>query len=732
MLGSKLLTPLVKSLLDRLGDFNPQLLRELKGRLKRLPLLVAIGLSLVLQLGILGMNALALPEPVQLSDLTLETYPQIAWGELGQLSLPERQAISSPESPQLTWDEVLNINPQLRQDVLPGGISLEDWLTSNVYIVHVHGKEPARGDKTVGLDALNNIQRGDRLIAIDGKPLELSSGDLSRVKKNFDFSTVPQLASEQMSVYRGRRLKPEEQALVGTTVELTLYRPELGQFTIKLPRVAIPQVDNFYCLDVDTQFTCSLTDDKSAYQINWPLWHGVVFEILTPLMVFPLMGIGVFLLMHNLSEEKRRGTLNFLQLSPRSPLTILGGKLLGVPICLYLAVALALPLHWFTGLSAGYGVGHLLGFDLTVVSQTLIFYLAAVVLSLSTANVMLSSLLPWLLAAGILIFQWIFFLWFQFGPNWIFSNTESISLFWSLLFSPFVSLGYLRSSLLSGDPSTSVNLALGIFRINFTEYTVLSLIHAFGWYILLGHGIQRRFGNPDITLLKRQFSYLLTLTFVAIMTGLTGTELETNGATTHLFFIICFTVVYCVALTVSLAPTRQTLSDWARFRQAQTTQRLPLWQDFLIGDTSSPVVAIAVNLFLLTLFLMGWILWSSSSFYSNLAETLILVGCILLLMGSIFFTVLVSQILVVWSRKKNWFWFTLISSISCLTFPGLTLLIAIVGYSDVSTPSPIGILGIPLTLLGTVTLVLFFVHTRQLILVGRSESQQLLQSAKVS
>ena len=719
--------------MDRLGDFNPQLLRELKGRLKRLPMLVAIGLSLMLQLGIVGINALALPGPVQPGDLTLETYPQIVWGELGNLSPDEQEAVSSPEAPQLTWDEVLTLNPELQQDVLlPEETRLQDWLASNVYVIDLRDKEPAQGNKADGLDALNTMRRGDRLIAIDGQPLELSAEDLSRLRNDFDFSLIDELASKQMSVHRGTWLKPEYQALVGTTVELTLYRPDQGEFTLQLPRVAVPDLGNFYCLDVDDQVGCSLTADKSGYQINWPLWHGKIFDVLTPLMVFPLMGIGVFLLMHNLAEEKRRGTLNFLQLSPRSPLTIFSGKLLGVPICLYLAVGLALPLHWITGLNAGYGIGHLLGFDLAVVSQTLIFYLVAVVFSLSTANVMLSSLLPWLLAAGILAFQWIFFIWFQFDSSWIFSNTESISLFWSLLFSPFVSFGYLKASLFAGEPHTNVNLALGIFRVNFTEYTILSLVHAVGWCMLLGHGIQRRFGNPDITLLKRQFSYPLTLTFVIIMTGLTGTKFGTNSAIAHLFSIICFTVVYCVVLTIALAPTRQTLRDWARFRQAQTA-RLPLWQDFLIGDTSSPVIAIAANLFLLTLFLLSWILWSSHILASESMEmTLILVGCVLLLIGSIFFTVLVGQILVVWSRKKNWFWFTLISSISCLTFPGLTLLVAMILYGDVPTPSAAGIFGVPLSLLGTVTLGLSFVHTRQLIIAGRSESQQLLQGANVS
>lgn len=42
------------TLLDRLGNWNPQLLRELKGRLKPRNVIITIALSLVSQLMLLG------------------------------------------------------------------------------------------------------------------------------------------------------------------------------------------------------------------------------------------------------------------------------------------------------------------------------------------------------------------------------------------------------------------------------------------------------------------------------------------------------------------------------------------------------------------------------------------------------------------------------------------------------------------------------------------------------
>ena len=45
MLGFNLLTTLVTPHFDRLGDSNPQLLRELRGRLKRFPVITACSMS---------------------------------------------------------------------------------------------------------------------------------------------------------------------------------------------------------------------------------------------------------------------------------------------------------------------------------------------------------------------------------------------------------------------------------------------------------------------------------------------------------------------------------------------------------------------------------------------------------------------------------------------------------------------------------------------------------------
>ncbi|NJK76806.1 MAG: ABC transporter permease [Microcoleus sp. SU_5_6] len=69
-----------------------------------------------------------------------------------------------------------------------------------------------------------------------------------------------------------------------------------------------------------------------------------------PYVVFSL---GSYFIVSDLAEEQKRGTLNFIRLSPRPAWQILLGKLLGIPVLLYLSIAFAIPLHCFAGLRGG-------------------------------------------------------------------------------------------------------------------------------------------------------------------------------------------------------------------------------------------------------------------------------------------------------------------------------------------------------------------------------------------
>ncbi|MEM9165161.1 MAG: hypothetical protein AAGC54_19105, partial [Cyanobacteria bacterium P01_F01_bin.4] len=573
MFGAKILTTLGQPQLDRLGDLNPQLLRELRGRLKRFPILAAVILSVLCQLVIMISFFAVLPGSVLPQDLNLSTYPKIEWYGNAQMSA------------------------EPFQDRLPLDMPNRDKaLKTGIVIDRIVAQPPVKGDETLGIKALDQIQKGDRLIGIDGEPVTLSEWQLTETNWQYRVSDLAYQINDQIIKHPHTSLTPKIQKLIGTTVDLELYRPERGHFTVTLPRVAVSRKYSRYCLNASDNNLCEVTADKQFYRLNWLQWHRDIYMVLSGVIVFPLMGGGVFMLANNLADEKRRGTLNFLQLSPRSPFSILSGKLLGVPVCLYLAIGLTLPLHGLIGLNAGHSLSHMLGFDLILLGQTLIFYLLALLLSLSVSHPIFLGLQPWLLAAGVTAFNWVILLYA--GSGEMLRNTHSNTFLWSLLFSPFAGLAYFafESPIDIAGGSVEPNLALGIFRVNFTEYIALTLGHALGWCALLGHGLQRRYRNAHTTLLKRWFSYPLTLVFATIVLGLTGTRVKDYDVGLHLVLITLLGLVYCIAIMVALSPARQTLKDWARFRHAAPrAQRLSLWKDLVIGDNSSPVVAIALN-----------------------------------------------------------------------------------------------------------------------------------------
>ncbi len=713
MLTFRSIGSLTTPVLDRLGDWNPQLLRELKGRLRRFSVLTAIGLSLLVQVIVLFCFINALPG-VDPADLELTTYPQI------NLS----PAVRLPDE---VYEKVMPTNWSERTVIRQRGLFIENIAAPAV----------ARGGYEAGQFALQQLRVGDRLVALNGVPIEqLEKATIAEITGNpaSDWQGGYRLVHEEnvANLIRGtehQQLSTETLPLIHSTVELTLYRPDRGQFTVQVSRIAISNKRADYCLTGDTgERRCQLSVDKLSYQIDWPQWHQNIFITLSGLMTLCLIGFGIFLLTNNLVEEQRRGTLNFLRMSPRSALTILGGKLAGVPICLYLAIAAMVPFQIYAGLSAGFNGVHLIGFNIALLSQTIILYAAALLLGLATRAPMLMSLIPWLAAAGGLGFQ---FLVGVFSLARWDSNIPmpSTPLDWAVLFSPLGSACYFIDvdSLIH---SNGLNLPLSIFRVNFVEYTLLTVLHACGWCVLLGHALQRRFEHSTKSLLARRYSYLLTGLFMFIVLGLSETQVEGYDLLPLLSLIAILCLLYSLLLVLSLSCDRQTLQDWARFRTARMTHegRLPLWQDLLVGDTSSPIIGMGLNLLLMATLFAAWFMLCYRHFLNNELDLFGLVGSILMLIGSIFFAAMASQVLLLAKRQKSWFWFGSISSVSCLLFPSLSLAIGI-GLTPASLnninvlglPPEVAMFVIPLSLMGSLITILAGIHWRQFAVVGRSE-----------
>jgi ABC-type transport system involved in multi-copper enzyme maturation permease subunit len=86
-------------------------------------------------------------------------------------------------------------------------------------------------------------------------------------------------------------------------------------------------------------------DDRAVLRSN--------FQVLFGWELFLLMVLGSYLLVTDLAREEKRGTLAFLRLTPEPSQKILLGKVLGVPILLYWALALSLPLNLGLAIAGG-------------------------------------------------------------------------------------------------------------------------------------------------------------------------------------------------------------------------------------------------------------------------------------------------------------------------------------------------------------------------------------------
>jgi hypothetical protein len=140
-------------------------------------------------------------------------------------------------------------------------------------------------------------------------------------------------------------------------------------------------------LPFNSDNVCRFTRSSARYTsgqidaINWSRWWSEVFTGLSGLIAVFLVVAGVYLLAKDWRIEEKRGTLNFVQLSPQSAWDIFIGKILGVPILIYLAAGLALPLQFIAGFCSNFGLFHTIIWDLWWLVIISSFYLGAILLA---------------------------------------------------------------------------------------------------------------------------------------------------------------------------------------------------------------------------------------------------------------------------------------------------------------------------------------------------------------
>ncbi|YAF95499.1 MAG: hypothetical protein AB3A66_23590 [Nodularia sp. CChRGM 3473] len=343
-----------------------------------------------------------------------------------------------------------------------------------------------------------------------------------------------------------------------------------------------------------------LGDELGNVIINWQLWSLDVFTWLSIISCFAFLAGGTYLLISDLATEERRDTLNFIRLSPQSPQNILWGKMLGVPILLYLVALVAIPLHLWLGLTAKIPLSMILSFYAVMLTASFFYYSGALLFSL--VGSWLGGFQAWLGSGTVLGFL-------IFSSEMLNHNVASDNPLVVLkLINPcyLVPHAYVSSMYSLDNPLLSKFhwFAVPIGAMFLATVCFAMLIYGIGSYFFW-QSLQRCFRDSHSTMLSKQQSYILTLCFAVITIGCANWQTLVFGQhyTYHtmveniagLLFLNFGLFLYLIA---ALNPHRQTLQDWARYRHSYHFEKLgnrSLIKDLIWGEKSPGILAIAIN-----------------------------------------------------------------------------------------------------------------------------------------
>ncbi|MEH2167171.1 MAG: ABC transporter permease subunit [Nostoc sp.] len=348
-------------------------------------------------------------------------------------------------------------------------------------------------------------------------------------------------------------------------------------------------------------------------EIDWQLWWRDHWEYMflsfSVIFIFTLLVAGTYLLINDLAKEETRGTLNFIRLSPQSETSILTGKLLGVPSLIYLLILVALPLHLWAGRSANIAFSYILSYYAILAASCISFYSAALLFGLVSR--WFSGFQPWLGSGAVFLF-----LFATAGLASSDSNSLNNSIAWFRLFSPWDTTNYLFPNL--------YHISDGSFLKNWQFFYLplgTSVVSVLGFHLLnLGlcsygilEALKRCFRNPQASIISKKQSYLLVAFCQLMIWGFTlqvgkGNNRWDEQVGNDYIFLAVYNLVLILSLIAVLSPHRQDVQDWARYRHQGVSSHKSLWQDLIWTEKSPALVAIAINLTIVTI---PWLVWVS-------------------------------------------------------------------------------------------------------------------------
>ena len=398
------------------------------------------------------------------------------------------------------------------------------------------------------------------------------------------------------------------------------------------------------------------TDLANNWIINWQLFWFDLFLTLSFVAIFALLVVGTYMLVDDLVKEENRGTLNFIRLTPQSASNVLMGKILGVPLLLYLAILLAFPLHLSAGLAARIPFSLILGFYAIIIASCAFFYCAAMLWSLLNSG--LSGFKPWLASGAVFVFLFAFSI--QLLNDYL--NIYNCTFEGLILFHPGVVLSYLANATalphktVSYFDSKELGELLFYGRDLWTKASVgmgFVFLNYGLWTYWLWSALKRRFHNPQSTLLSKTQSYWVTGWFVAMTLGFTLQSTSNRYLEDNFMMLQFLMAIFFLGLIAALSPHRQTLHDWARYRHQKQHEASLLWKELVFGENSPSTVAIAINLLIALIYIIPSLLLFSDKDNSLAAFAGLLIGANLIL----FYAVL-AQLMLTMKYQKRAIWTT--------------------------------------------------------------------------
>ncbi len=344
------------------------------------------------------------------------------------------------------------------------------------------------------------------------------------------------------------------------------------------------------------------------------LWSPEPFIYLSIIGIFVLLVAGTFLLISDLATEERRGTLHLTRLSPQSTESILTGKLLGVPILIYLVAVVAVPFHLWAGVAAKIPLGQILTFYGVLAASCIFFYSAALQYGIVSSS--LGMFQVWLGSGTVVAFLML--------TKGISTISYSNSTTWLKLLNPLCLIPDLSTSSYKESFATGLegfrwfNLPLGdsvLTTVGFVLFNYGILI----WFIW--QALHRCFRDPNATMLSKQQSYLLTICFTLLTIGCANYRPIENRSpyaeplSENLWALLLLNLLLFLYLIAAITPHRQTLEEWVRYRheKGSNSKRFGhswLVKDLIWGEKSPAVVAIALNVVIVIIPLALFILLS--------------------------------------------------------------------------------------------------------------------------